>query len=53
MFSFNDLIQAEKQGCPLPLDDLRHPLNKKTQVYLSLIVGVVESQVNTNTQFER
>lgn len=52
-FSFNDIIQAEKDGVPLPLDDLRHPLNKKTQVYLSLIIGVVESQVNNNTQFEK
>jgi len=51
--SFNELIKAEKSGHPIPLDDLRHPLNKKTQIYMSLIVGVVESQVNTNTQFSR
>ncbi len=35
-----------------PINDLRHPLNKKVQVFLSFIVGVVESQVNTNTKFE-
>jgi hypothetical protein len=36
----------------IPPSDLRHPLNKYTQIHLSFIVGVVESQINTNTKFE-
>lgn len=34
------------------VSDLRHPLNKKTQNYISLRIGVVESQQNINTKFE-
>ena len=34
-------------------NDVRHPLNKKIQVYVSFLIGVVESQINTNTKFEK
>ena len=31
--------------------DLRHPLNKRIQNHMTLIIGVVESQINTETKF--
>ena len=34
-------------------DDVRNPLHKSHQNHLSLIIGVVESQINTNTKFEQ
>lgn len=54
----NQLTQAELEhekecGNEINVNDLRHPLNKLTQVHLSFIVGVVESQINTNTKFEK
>lgn len=53
IFTFDDLEQYEfDNGEPLPRDDLRHPLNKRLQVFFSLIIGVVESQINTQTKFE-
>ena len=33
--------------------DLRHPLNKKTQNYISLRIGVVECEHNLETQYAR
>jgi len=48
---FNDLIDVCKEDCPDPVD-LRHPFNNKIQTFLSMTIGVVESQVNTNTKFE-
>jgi len=48
---FNDLIDVCKEGCPDPVD-IRHPFNNKIQTFLSMTIGVVESQVNTNTKFE-
>jgi len=37
----------------IPITDLRNPLNKKRQVFISFIIGVVESQISTNTKFEK
>jgi hypothetical protein len=37
----------------ISLVDLRHPLNKKRQLHLSFLIGVVESQINNNTKFEK
>jgi len=53
LFSFNEIIEANKKDEPVCLSDIRHPLNKKIQVHLSFIIGVVESQINTNTKFYR
>lgn len=53
MCTHNDLHNAEKEGNPIPISNPCHPLNKKTQVHLSFVVGVVESQLNNNTQFAR
>lgn len=54
MFTYEDLQEYEKEhGHPLPITDLRHPLNKNTQVNLFFIIGVVESQINTLTKFEQ
>jgi hypothetical protein len=52
LFTFDDLVNAEKNGNPIPMSDIRHPLNKRIQIHLSFVIGVVESQVNTNTKFE-
>lgn len=53
IFSYDDLQQYEfDNGEQLPITDLRHPYNKRIQTQLSLIIGVVESQVNTNTKFD-
>jgi len=52
LFSDIDIEKCKQDGDHIPLSDVRHPLNKKIQVHLSFIIGVVESQVNTNTKFE-
>lgn len=52
LFTVDELIEAEENGTPVPLTDLRHPLNKKINLHLSFVIGVVESQINTNTKFE-
>ncbi len=46
-----EIDKAEKECKPLPLYDVRHPLNYKTQVHISFVIGVVESQINTDTKF--
>jgi hypothetical protein len=51
LFTARQIELANKKGDPIPRSDLRHPLNKKTQVHMSFIIGVVESQMNTNTKF--
>lgn len=51
LYTFEELVKAEQSGRPIPMSDIRHPLNKKIQVHLSFVVGVVESQINTNTKF--
>lgn len=51
LYSYRDLEKAEANYEPIPIFDIRHPLNKKIQVHLSFIIGVVESQINTNTQY--
>jgi len=48
IFTFDELVET-----PIPMSDLRHPLNKKHQVHYTFIIGVVESQINTNTKFEK
>lgn len=53
LFSSKDLKDAEDKGCPISVTDIRHPLNKKIQNYVSFTVGVVESQIDTRTKFER
>lgn len=53
MFTGLELKNKAKNGEPVPFNDPRHPLNKNLQVYLSLVVGVGESQINTVTQFEQ
>jgi hypothetical protein len=52
-FTFEQLQEYKRiNGEPLPITDLRHPYNKKTQIYMTFIIGVIESQVNTNTKFD-
>ena len=52
LWNCHDLQKAEKHGCELPICDLRHPLNKRIQTHLTFVIGVVESQINTNPKFE-
>jgi len=53
VFTHDDLEQYEfDNGDKLPITDMRHPYNKKLQTHTSLIIGVVESQINTNTKFD-
>nr|QBK88476.1 MAG: uncharacterized protein LCMiAC01_01530 [Mimivirus LCMiAC01] len=51
LFTHNDLVAAEQDGHPIPLTDIRHPLNFKIQTHLSFVIGVVESQISTDTKF--
>jgi len=44
---FNNLCCDEKNK-----DNIRHPLNKYNQVYMSFLIGVVEGQINTNVKLE-
>lgn len=53
---YDDLFTAAEvndENNDISIDDLRHPLNKKIQVHLSFIIGVVESQINTDPKFEQ
>lgn len=52
LFTFDELVRAEQAGHPIPMSNIRHPLNKRIQVHLSFVIGVVESQINKLTKFE-
>jgi len=47
---FNDLLYYDQCSCD-NLCDIRHPLNQQNQIHMSFLVGVVENQINTNTNF--
>lgn len=53
LFKYTDLVDAAKNGDPISINDVRHPLNKNIQVHLSFIFGVAESQITTANKFER
>lgn len=59
LLEFNDLLtykelkEASDNCEPISTRCLNHPLNKKIQVHLSFIIGVVESQINNDTKFEK
>jgi hypothetical protein len=54
LYSYDDMQQYEyDNGMPFPIDDMRNPYNKKIQNHISLIFGVVECQINTNTKFDQ
>lgn len=53
LFTYEELQQYEfDNGEPLSTSDIRHPLNEKLQTHISLIFGVIESQINTQTKFD-
>jgi len=53
LYDYDDLQQHEYDtGEQFPVTDMRHPLNKRIQNHISLIFGVVECQINTNTKFD-
>ena len=39
-------------GEVISLNNLNHPLNQNTQMAITLIFGVVENEINTNTQYD-
>jgi hypothetical protein len=43
---------AFKNNDPIPLTDIRHPYNKKIQIHMVFIIGVIESNINTDTKFD-
>jgi hypothetical protein len=54
LYSYDDMQQYEyDNGVPFPVDDMRNPYNKKLQNHISLIFGVIECQINTNTKFDQ
>lgn len=52
LFTGRQLELAKQAGNPIPITDVRHPLNPKIQVHYTFIVGVVEGHVNTDTKLE-
>lgn len=50
LLTSKDLEEAKLRGCSICKTDIRHPLNKHNQVYYTLKVGVVEGDVNNETQ---
>lgn len=46
-------IEKNEKNDKLSRNDLRHPLNKKTQVHLVLLIGVVTSAINNTVQYAR
>jgi len=52
IYDAKTIHQRELDNDPIPITDIRHPLNARNQVHVSFIIGVVESQINTNTKFE-
>ena len=53
LYTAKELAAAEIANNPIPVTDIRHPLNKKHQLHMTLIIGVAESQINTNTKYEK
>lgn len=52
LMTLDDLEQYEfDNGQEFPITDLRHPLNKKIQLCFTIVIGVVEPQINTNIQY--
>ena len=53
LFTHDELQEFEfRNHEPFPITDLRNPYNKKIQNHISIIIGVVESQINSNTKFD-
>lgn len=53
MFTATEIEKAIMDNDPISLNDPRHLLNKQKQVFFTLLIGVVESQINTFTKFEQ
>lgn len=54
VFTYDQLCCYEYDtGEKLPITDLRHPQNPLLQPHLSIVIGVVEAELNTDTQFAR
>lgn len=53
LYDYEDLCDKKECNEEVPETDIRHPKNKKHQLHLTFIVGVVEGQQNKNTKFEK
>lgn len=54
LYTYDEMEEYEyNNGVPMPLCDMRNPYNPKLQNHISLIIGVVECQINTNTKFDK
>jgi len=51
LLSYEEILKAKGDNNPVSMSDARHPLNKKIQNNITLLIGVVESQINTNTNY--
>jgi hypothetical protein len=52
LYTYDQLEEAKYNGEEIPLTDDKHPLNRKYQLSLSFIIGVMECQIATNTKYE-
>ena len=50
LFTAEELKKFEDADNPIPRTDIRHPLNYKLQNHISIIIGEVEGQIDTNTK---
>lgn len=53
LYTYDELECAKISGHPIPVTDCRHPLNKKYQVFMTFIIGVVECELATNTKYDQ
>lgn len=53
LLTAKQLEEAKCRGHEIPLTDIRHPLNKHNQVFYTFTIGVVEGDINNDTQFAR
>jgi len=54
ILNFDQILSVDELNeCDVNIKDLRHPLNKNLQVYMTLIIGVTESQINSIPKFEK
>lgn len=49
----DDGTYKDSDGNVISITDIRHPLNKKHQNHISLTFGIVEADINKNTQYAR
>jgi hypothetical protein len=53
LYTYDQIQSALDNGNEIFITNDRHPLNRKYQLSLSLIIGVTECQITTNTKYEK